>query len=646
MSVDVRLSSINAGLPTSLKDVFHFSEYDQYLIRPFDVCVGVQSFDKSEADMTVDVTVQPALIGELDSLKLARLLFISRLISATFAGEQKALPATDSSSGKVTRSVDGELERVAMLVRVSVAEVALNLAYEIGSAKESIALSVKMLDVRYFNRPLDANVLVDLTSLSVENSSRSESQRSLARTPDDGKNFFHLSYTSILSTSSPLFKKLASELDIEVANLALNFDADTILNLRPFILSLLGKDSFSKEHADALPVLAAPDASKQSSGGVDMPKNAILIRGTPQGMSASFRLALISLELLRKPVKRGTSTGELETAFSLQLASLAVGIELTDLVKAEVKMRSMDVFDKRPISRDYFYTNLFSMSLPSEAKEEEEQEHKQEDKEEQVFGLSVTYEQQSATIATCLINIPLVASYLSLDSVMNLVDVSMENVNSFLLLTADDGVATNETPKPAEANTRGDEDELVSSLVLTLSNPSSRILFLEDPTLEASKALVCCGALELKFARDVVSQKTQDSLFLAWKDFDFSLLWDLSEWKPQQILAPTNLRFILRRQLECEIVKTCDVGLELSDVDLRVTAQDVLLAQSVITRFTSEGEEEDPEEEVAFKGASTNEQQTLKGEANIPPLIPKDKKGERAVVAEDHKSSGDAEDQV
>lgn len=575
MEWDVTLKSINAGMPSSSKNLYSFRAENRYLIRPFDVFIQMQTVDRFTSDMTVDVSIQPALIGELDALKLARLLFISRLMTVTFAGQQFASPAAvDSLGGKFAQPSAADWARVSMLVRVKVAEVALNLAYEIGSATESIVLSVKTLDIKYFNRPLDANVLVDLTSLSIENSSRSESQRFLARTPAIRRNLIHFAYTFIRDARSPVYLHHASEVLVNFANLALNVDAATVLCLRPFVQVLLAKDKYSQQS------FASLNESQAMARALAKDGRSQLIAG-PQGMRITLTLTMISLDLLRNAAEGCNQTEGLENAFSLRIEGLEAGIELTELVKAEVKMRSMDVFDKRPISRDYFYTNLFSMSLPSELKEEEE--------EGQSHRVSILYEQHSRSYSSCAIVIPRVSSFLSLDAVLDLTSVSVDNAFAFLALNAGDDIAED---IPAQGLSRESISKESIAMNVTVDIVRPTLILLDDPTMENCKAIVCQCYLGNNYARQLTGVgesgnfETKESLLVTMKHLEIFVLKNLVHWEPQQILCPMVIEFNLRRRLERGIVITCDMSLDVGEVDLRVSVRDFFLAQSILTRRT------------------------------------------------------------
>ena len=84
MSWDVSLKEVNASMPHSVKDMYSSSVKSLYLIKPFHIAAKVQTTDTSTADMTVDVSVSPEVRGELDTVKLTRLLQVLPVITATF----------------------------------------------------------------------------------------------------------------------------------------------------------------------------------------------------------------------------------------------------------------------------------------------------------------------------------------------------------------------------------------------------------------------------------------------------------------------------------------------------------------------------------------------------------------------------------
>eukprot|EP01032_Pedospumella_encystans_P015955 gene15955-18222_t len=74
MSMSLGLHQLNVGMPLTVRDMYKHGEKALYLIKPFDILMHVQNIDQSEAGLTVNVEVKPEIRGEVDSVKLARLL--------------------------------------------------------------------------------------------------------------------------------------------------------------------------------------------------------------------------------------------------------------------------------------------------------------------------------------------------------------------------------------------------------------------------------------------------------------------------------------------------------------------------------------------------------------------------------------------
>jgi hypothetical protein len=83
MYLDISLSNVNVGLPLSVEDKYNTTERNLYLIKPFDIKVGVQSVDTSVADITVTVDILPGLQAEFDAVKVARLIRLINTIVST-----------------------------------------------------------------------------------------------------------------------------------------------------------------------------------------------------------------------------------------------------------------------------------------------------------------------------------------------------------------------------------------------------------------------------------------------------------------------------------------------------------------------------------------------------------------------------------
>ena len=80
MEMDISLMAVNVGMPRTVKERYSNA---LYLINPFDINVGIQTIDKSQADMSIIVQVMPGLQAEFDAVKITRLLALINIVVFT-----------------------------------------------------------------------------------------------------------------------------------------------------------------------------------------------------------------------------------------------------------------------------------------------------------------------------------------------------------------------------------------------------------------------------------------------------------------------------------------------------------------------------------------------------------------------------------
>lgn len=282
MSWDVSFRDVNAGLPLTVGDMYTFGEQALYLIQPFNIELAVQmkgegedhglraandvdvdvgserpSEGESDADMTVEVAIKPEIRGELDALKLSRLLELVTVVSATlnkdnclaavsladkavYNPNQPSRPITSRllPSALALSSNDHNLQisdivsafrevavphpnpnqevstinprHITMAVKMRIPLFAFDLTYDLDKGRH-LVLSMHTFEMQMVSRLHDMQVLLDLSELSMQDSFRSKNQRDLVRTPLGSKQLIHVSYTTIPSTLSPLYRNHASE---------------------------------------------------------------------------------------------------------------------------------------------------------------------------------------------------------------------------------------------------------------------------------------------------------------------------------------------------------------------------------------------------------------------------------------------------
>jgi hypothetical protein len=158
-------------------------------------------------------------------------------------------------------------------------------------------------------------------------------------------------------------------------------DVYTVLHLKPFVEILLYRrseytpkslkiDEEQQSPIKNVPIspdtsttsnMTTPKSRKISTSAFVLPFKSDAVQVTeavPTGLIISFSLEKISLDLLRTPIQ--VSVGEeLDSAFSLQITGLNAYVDMFDLMKADVRLRSVEIYDIRKISKDYVFKKVF-----------------------------------------------------------------------------------------------------------------------------------------------------------------------------------------------------------------------------------------------------------------------------------------------
>jgi hypothetical protein len=225
-----------------------------------------------------------------------------------------------------------------------------------------------------------------------------------------------------------------------------------------------------------------------------------------------------------------------------------------------------------------------------------------------------------------------ITSFIAVDTILDLTNVALANVFAFFGLLAPPvaasiAAAANNSPKPDVQSAAvaivsnitqkvfspeggkpaqpsslspvsegygGVEQELgnTMSVVLRVRNP--RLIFLEDPSSEESQAIVgTCGVIvnysrETKTQPDLVTMV--DSLHVTLSKYEVYVLKSMTRWYPQPILEPIDVELHLKRRCVNGVTRVMTVNVELDNIVAQVSFNDILLAQSILSRrMLSEG---------------------------------------------------------
>ena len=321
--------------------------------------------------------------------------------------------------------------RVKVEVIVKMPAVALDLAYDV-NAGNHLVLEMRTLVTRLRMRAFDMQIDFDLSELSIEDSNRCMSQRDLARTPSTGPNLIHIAYTYNYSKRSPCFKLHATEIVTNFANLGLNLDVKTIMHLRPFMEVLLARRPPAPQ-----PVLPTYSSRPNSS----QPVFATSVADAPlSGMHMIFTLERVSLDILR-PSESGKKEEELESAFSLQIEGLRADLDMQDLTRAEVRLRSIEIIDIRNISRDYAIKRVFCPVFeieddPLAKSRADTKSSAQQPGAEEHDLLHLIYYQESKQLSNLKLTLLDMSCFVSTDTLLDLTAVASANFWAILELVS------------------------------------------------------------------------------------------------------------------------------------------------------------------------------------------------------------------
>lgn len=621
MMWDVSLKDVNAGLPLTVQDMYTFGRDSLYLIKPFDISICFQNIEKNNGETTLNVEVKPELRGELSALKLVRLLYLIGVIHSTFFSKPSPILGVSSGRDECEVTVTEEMkhsdiypniihaiqnnvdEKDPLSININVVLkfpiLVLDLTYDIETGNH-LVFAVRSLETRYLSRAYDTQILFDLSELSIEDSLRADTQQYLAKSENlNNKNFINIAYTNVTSLKSPLYDNHATKIIVKFADLGLNMDVNTVLHLKPFIEILLYRrneyvpNGFTTNQSpprvsekskvfDTSPSdQSTPKSRKISTGAFSVlefkSKEVVQVKteNVPTGLLIAFSLEKISLDLLRTPV-HGIVGEELDSAFSLQITGLNACIDMFDLMKADVKLRSIDIYDVRKISKDYVFKKVFCPVF---------NQNRDNALDTPCDLLSIKYHQESKVLSFVNVDVFNMTSYSPMDTILDLAWIAMANFFAILDLLA------NPNPQISSAGLESPDKYIVpnsSTMNINVLVRNPQLILLDDPTTEESRAIVGRCGIEAHYTRettyDGMTRLLQESLHLSLKGLEIFVLHNMLMWYPLPILEPIGVEYHLRRSSRNGIYKSVNMSVDMDNVDARVSVSDIALAQSIMMR--------------------------------------------------------------
>ena len=266
INLEIRLVEVNIGMPNKIADRLYIKERNEYIVKPLEISLRLQSYDRSNAELCLEISLIPKVQAKLNSNQVRRLIAVINVITDTIFN---AFDTIDTESGFVidrnrttTQTIRHQssmrnstllfnenleinedlipcLERKKDLF-LSIISNRVEIIAEINST-HFVEILIDQLKVDVITTLTDTSVDIYVDSLLVNDSLRPESQKILIWSPEIPVNtqFFHMSMKFLTSIESQIFHGYGSELKLKFQSLGLNIDDLALKRICPFLNDIL-----------------------------------------------------------------------------------------------------------------------------------------------------------------------------------------------------------------------------------------------------------------------------------------------------------------------------------------------------------------------------------------------------------------------
>ena len=260
-------------------------------------------------------------------------------------------------------------------------------------------------------------------------------------------------YAFMYNRQSPLFVSHGQDLNVEFTSLGLSIDEEAVLRLKPFL------EMLAKEIAvGVVPVQVTP-TPLSTLPLTPLPTKVAAVG--PIGMLVTVSIGSVSLSLMRSAKPKSSrgdsrlfsliaseSTSILEGAFSMEITDMTASIDMRIATSADVALRSFTVLDCRPVSQNYVYREMLCRStLGSQHNSDAYSSIDRNNRAGQLQGtkggqeedsdiLTVMYREDSKHASTVEVELRNITSFISVDSIIELIDVASSNMAAVMTVVA------------------------------------------------------------------------------------------------------------------------------------------------------------------------------------------------------------------
>jgi len=188
----------------------------------------------------------------------------------------------------------------------------------------------------------------------------------------------------------------------------------------------------------------------------------------------------------------------------------------------------------------------------------------------------------------------------SLKSSEYLTTVEDQTIDFLVHKDDDDDVEDDEDPsfvEDGDFSLTVEEEVVVSTMNVTVKIINPKLIFLEDPTTLESQAVGGTCGIGLQFSRVSKSMYTLndnankplktslvESMHITISKYEVFVIQNMSKWIPQPILDPMEVELHMKRVIIDGVMKKLTLHIEADNIDAQVSFNDILLAQSIISR--------------------------------------------------------------
>ena len=648
MKWDIKLKNINIAMPVAKNALNITSDKgDLYLIKPFDISAILSKNDKESSELSVFSRVDPELRAEFTPEKIVRLgqavaallsglnsdkaevrtkRARSSMIASNLNSANYVPPTRPTPSANPTVNIDKEA--VGLGVTFLLNKLALRLSFSSNNS-HFIEIAFTKIEYKLYKRLFDDTMTCTLNSLTIFDSQRPIDFPYLILAQSDVvtsdlSNLFTLTLRSFSSKNSSFYGGNAMDMSITISVINLYLDDKATLGYKSLVDELINA-------YNVLVISTSPNAAKKNSSEEKINNRNVkkLEEGTPPhvisplgGSLFDFSLERVSLHILNSDnSNRNIGQNPSEIAFSLNVNDLHLSYQMHDLSKGFAKLHSVDIIDLRSLSSSPAFRALLSSSGCENQHSFEVSERNKPQLHHQEM-LEVDFKQYAVNVMSIEVKIMSPKLVINLDVILDLVAIVMVNVDAWLNVLS--SIQSNDK-EPIESvvdviepftdvkeifssdeedeNDSGNPNDIAvqsesvvqDDITIRLHILDPQLLLIENPESPSSRAIVGKSNIGLVYRKVFTCdiQESEEKVSLTAEESQLIVVRNLSA--PHQIhriIDPTNLHVDFTRRsekdvlLELKVVFCC-----LSDVFIRVSLNDLVLAGAIVGRMTSNKED-------------------------------------------------------